>query len=323
MLQLRVACESSDSRQVLAVLESEPGVAHLALAEGVSRQPAGDVVEAVVAREVAEDVLRRLAERGIDHRGQISLQPIEALLSDSAEAAERAAPGEGADAVIWEELVSTTGEESRLNAVFLAFLTIACLLAAVGVIVDSPVTIVGAMVVSPDFGPLAALAVAIVGRRRELAVRAGKALGIGFPFAMLSTAALAFLARLGGLVEPGTLAGLELVSFIYRVGPFSIITALLAGAAGMIALTSEKSGALIGVFISVTTVPAAGFAVVAAVVGDWTQSGEAVLQLLINLAGLTAAATLTLLLRRGHVGSDAGRARARGGARRARPGESA
>lgn len=314
MMQLRVACESSDSRQVLALLDSELGVAHLALAEGVSRQPAGDVIEAVVAREVAEDVLHRLAERGIDRRGQISLHPIEAMLSDRAEAAERTAPGDGADAVIWEELVSTTGEESRLNAVFLSFLTIACLLAAVGVIVDSPVTIVGAMVVSPDFGPLAALAVAIVGRRRELAVRAGKALGIGFPLAMLVTAALAFLARLGGLVEPATLADLELVSFIYRVGPFSIVTALLAGAAGMIALTSEKSGALIGVFISVTTVPAAGFAVVAAVVGDWAQCGESALQLLINLAGLTAAATLTLLLRRGHVMAGAGRAKAPRGA---------
>ncbi|MFI7102468.1 DUF389 domain-containing protein [Streptomyces sp. NPDC050161] len=223
------------------------------------------------------------------------------MLSDTAEAAERAAPGDSSDAIIWDELISTTGEESQLSPVFLTFLTIACLLAAVGVITDSAITLVGAMVVSPDFGPLAALAVAIVGGRRDLAARAGLALGVGFPLAMLVTAALTLLARTGGLFEPGELSHLRQVSFIYQVGPFSVIVALLAGAAGMVALTSEKQGALIGVFISVTTVPAAGFAVLAAVAGDWLRCGEAALQLLINLAGVTLAGALTLLMRRRHL----------------------
>lgn len=301
MMHLRVVCEPRDSPAVVDLLNAEPGVAHLAVAAGVSRQPAGDIIEAEVARQVAEDVLHRLAEHGVNHRGEISLQSIDTMLSDTANAAERAAPGESADAVIWDELLATTGEESQLNPGFLAFLTIACLLAAVGVITTSAITIVGAMVVSPDFGPLAGLAVAIVGRRRDLAARAGLALGAGFPFAMLVTAALALVARGAGLFHPATLTGLHQVSFIYHVGPYSAIVALLAGAAGMLALTSEKSGALIGVFISVTTVPAAGFAVLAAVAGDWPQCGGAVLQLLINLAGITIAGALTLQIRRRHI----------------------
>ncbi|MFG2500830.1 DUF389 domain-containing protein [Streptomyces sp. NPDC048441] len=223
------------------------------------------------------------------------------MLSDTAEAAERAAPGDSSNAIIWDELVATTGEESRLNPVFLAFLTIACLLAAVGVVTDSAITLVGAMVVSPDFGPLAALAVAIVVRRRDLAARAGLAIGAGFPLAMLVTAAFTSLARLSGLFDPSELSNLRQVSFIYEVGPYSIIVALLAGTAGMIALTSEKPGALVGVFISVTTVPAAGFAVLAAVAGEWLRCGEAVLQLLINLAGVTVAGVLTLFVRRRHI----------------------
>lgn len=52
--------------------------------------------------------------------------------------------------------------------------------------------------------------------------------------------------------------------YIFQVGPVSFVIALLAGAAGMLSLISAKSAALVGVFISVTTVPAAGFAVVAA-----------------------------------------------------------
>src|SRR5205807_817743 len=78
-------------------------------------------------------------------------------------------------------------EESRLKVTFLAFLVIACLLAAVGVLTDSAVTIVGAMVVGPEFGPLAALAVAIVLRRWDIARRAALALGAGFPLAMVVT----------------------------------------------------------------------------------------------------------------------------------------
>ena len=38
----------------------------------------------------------------------------------------------------------------------------------------------------------------------------------------------------------------------------ALIVALIAGAAGVLALTSARAGGLTGVFISVTTIPAAG-----------------------------------------------------------------
>ncbi|MCZ7416033.1 MULTISPECIES: DUF389 domain-containing protein [unclassified Streptomyces] len=301
MMRLRVVCEAAQTAAVRGLLDREPGVAHLTVAEGVGRRPVGDVVEAVVAREIVEGLLDRLAELGVQRRGEVSLWPIHMTLSDSADAIERAAPGADASAVIWEELVATTGEESRLNGVYLGFLTIACLLAAVGVITDSAITLVGAMVVSPDFGPLAALAVAAAGRRRRLALRAALALGLGYPLAMLITAALTLLARGVGLFDPTDLSNLGQVAFVYHVGPYSGIVALLAGAAGMLALTSEKASALVGVFISVTTVPAAGFAVLAVVTGDWARCGQAALQLLVNLTGIAVAGAVTLLLRRRHA----------------------
>ncbi|MCP2182924.1 DUF389 domain-containing protein [Prauserella alba] len=301
MMQLRVLCPSEDSAAVIDLLGAEPGVTHLAVAVGAGRQPAGDVMEAVIAREVAEDVLQRLVELGVDRRGEVSLHSVDTMLSDTADAAERSLPGHDADAVVWDELVATTGEESQLNRVFLGFLTIACLLAAVGVLTDSPITIVGAMVVSPDFGPVAALAVATVGRRRDLAARAGIALGVGFPAVILATIGCALLATAVGLYDPSRLDDLRQAAFIYQIGPYSVIVALLAGAAGMLALTSEKSGVLIGVFISVVTVPAAGYAALAAVAGDWMRCGEAIGQLVINLAGLTVAGVVVLALRRRHI----------------------
>jgi uncharacterized hydrophobic protein (TIGR00271 family) len=229
------------------------------------------------------------------------LDVVDTVLSARAYKAEDEARGEPADAVIWEELMLRTREESTLTITFLMFLCIACLIAAVGVVTDSPVTVVGAMVVGPEFGPLAGLAVALVRRRLYLARRAALALLVGFPVAMVITAAFTLsFERLGWATLEST-RELSEVDFIFRVGPFSFVVALLAGAAGMLSLVSSKSAALVGVFISVTTVPAAGFAVVAATVGDWDIAGRSAAQLGVNLVGITIAGVLVLWAhQRGH-----------------------
>jgi uncharacterized membrane protein len=72
----------------------------------------------------------------------------------------------------------------------------------------------------------------------------------------------------------------------------------VAGAAGVLSLTSAKSGALIGVLISVTTIPAASNIGVAAAYGDWGDAGGAAGQLVLNLAGIVAAGVLTLFIQR-------------------------
>jgi len=79
----------------------------------------------------------------------------------------------------------------------------------------------------------------------------------------------------------------------------SLIVALLAGAAGMLSLTSRNSAALVGVFISVTTVPAAGYVAVAGVLGGGRRSA---VQLLINLVGIVLAGAATLAVRRWMAG---------------------
>ena len=87
---------------------------------------------------------------------------------------------------------------------------------------------------------------------------------------------------------------LQNVDFIFQVGPFSFVVALLAGAAGMLSLVTSKSAALVGVFISVTTVPAAGMAVVAATTGDWDVALASAGQLAVNMIGIVIAAVLVL-----------------------------
>ncbi|MGH3252082.1 MAG: DUF389 domain-containing protein, partial [Trebonia sp.] len=120
-----------------------------------------------------------------------------------------------------------------------------------------------------------------------------------FTGAIAATAAVAVLWRVTGLVSAHDLAASTSTEFIYQPGWFSIITAVVAGAAGTLSLTSDKSAALVGVFISVTTIPAAGNGALALVFGYFHDAGGSALQLLINLTGIVLAAYLVLLVR-GH-----------------------
>jgi uncharacterized hydrophobic protein (TIGR00271 family) len=299
LLQIRVSSPPDRTDEVRALFEDDGGTAHLAVLPGASIAPAGDLVLADVAREAADGLVSALRALGIDRDGGIALETVDAAISRRAEEAERRAPGEGADAVVWEQVVRTTDSESSLSASYLAFLTIATLLAAIAIINDSAILTIGAMVLGPEFAPLAALAVAVVHGRRSIARRAALSLVVGFVVAIAVTA-LAVLAGRGlGWFGPEILdAERPETGFITAPDRWSVVVAVLAGIAGVLSLTSAKSGALVGVFISVTTVPAAADMALSLALGGGDEFARASTQLGINLAGILIAATITLAIQR-------------------------
>lgn len=300
MNRLRVLCpDAADglADRVLAVVAAEPGAVHVVRLRGAAVDPPGDVVEADVAREVVDDLLETLRDLGCAEHGGMVLETLDTVVSAAADRAEAAAPGESIDAVVWDELLARTGQQARLSVTFVVMLTIACLLGAIGVVTNSPVTVVGAMVLGPEFGPLAALAVAVVRRDGPLARTAAVALAAGFAIALVVTGLAAALGDAIGLIPDDTLTDLSGVEFVYHVGSLSLVIALLAGIAGMVALIAgEGSGVLVGVFVSVTTVPAAGFAAVAAVLGDWSRAAGSLVQLLVNVVGIVIAGVIVLMI---------------------------
>jgi uncharacterized hydrophobic protein (TIGR00271 family) len=294
ILHLRVICPQSMTGTVIDLLSDRPGVVAVA---GPGESSDGAVISADLARETADAVLHDLHTCGVTDHGMLVLEPVDVAVGHVADRAERDAPGEAADALIWDELVERTGSDSTFTWTFLAFIVLATILAAIGVVEDSQIALVGAMVVGPDFGPLAGLAVGLVRRRGSIARQASVALLIGFPVAILVTAGLSLAAHAGGLISEHLFAGPRATAFIYHPGWLSLITALVAGVAGMLSLTSSQSAVLVGVFISVTTIPAAGNISVAAALGEWSEAGKSLAQLAINIVGITAAATATLYVR--------------------------
>jgi uncharacterized hydrophobic protein (TIGR00271 family) len=299
MLHVRLIAPPELTSEVLRLLDGSHAVTHLCVNPNAARKPSGDVVSFDVARESATDVLEALRDLALEHTGAIVVERLDITLSDSASKAGQEAPGEPVDAVVWEELEQNAGEETHLSVTYLAFMVVASMIAGIGVMLDQPILIVGAMVVGPEFGPLVAVCVGLVTRRRLHALRAIGTVFLGFGVGMGGTVILTWILTAFGLLDESMLiAERPLTSFIWKPDALSWIVGFLAGIAGMLSLTSAKSGALVGVLISVTTIPAAANAAVALAYWVPREAVGSTLQLVINLSAIVVAGTLTLLVLR-------------------------
>jgi uncharacterized hydrophobic protein (TIGR00271 family) len=299
MIHLRIVAPKKEAHRALEILQSSPAVLNIVHLHAAATKPDGDLILCDVAREEASVIIADLKELEIPRVGSIVVEHIDTALSDAAVAAEKAAPGLPSDAVVWEDVEQRTSDNTELSVSFVAFMVLAMQIGAVGILLDQPILIVGAMVVGPEFGPLAGLSVALVERRRDLARRSSAALGVGFPagIAMACLATLVFK-WIGASPDDFVPSDHELTAFISNPGFFSFFVAFVAGVAGILSLTSAKSGALIGVLISVTTIPAASNIGVAAAYGDWSEAGGAAAQLAINLTSIVMAGVFTLFIQR-------------------------
>jgi uncharacterized hydrophobic protein (TIGR00271 family) len=295
-LQLRVPPELTE--KVVDILTRDDTVTNVAVFENGYSKPPGTLVLADVAREGANPVIAALREMNIQHAGSIMLSEPSTLLSDAAVEAELAAPGEPDDGVVWDIVENRVRIESKLTWSYCSFLTLATLIAGTGRLLDQPILIVGAMVVGPEFSPVAAICLALARPRMSLLPRAARTLVLGFLVALAIAAPLWFVGTRLGLVSPHDAASGELTSFIVNPDIWSFVIALLAGVAGVLSLTTSKSGPLVGVFISVTTVPAVGTIALCIGAGVWSEVNEAALQLGVNILGMLISGTLALLVQR-------------------------
>lgn len=296
MLTLRLACPTDLAAAATAVLEADPTVSSLTIWQGASAKPVGDVIWADIPRESANDLVAKLTEIGVQELGTIQLVPVTTWISRGGLEAERAAPGSSSDAVVWAEVVERAYDDTQLTWTYLSFMILATLLAAIAIVTDSVVLIIGAMVLGPEFTAIAALGLALIKRRPKLLRQALRTLIIGFAVSIALVALLALAAReFGFITELDVLKPRPGTAFIYSPNWWSFLVAIVAGAAGVLSLTSSRTSGLVGVFISVTTIPASGNIAIALVFGLWPEVIGSAAQLGINIGGMAIAGWLTLL----------------------------
>lgn len=295
VLHLRIAVPASLSQAVLDVLRADDAVSAIAVFAGASLRPEGDVIEADLAREAANDIIEDLRNLGVPEQGAIHVQPVRTWMSRAGLEAQDLAPGSPADTVVWAEVTQQAYDEAELNWSYTSFMTLATLLAGVAIIIDSPILVIGAMVLGPEFTPVAALGVALVRRRSNLFFQATRTLVGGFLVAMAITTVVTLMGRSLGWVELSDITGPRPgTSFIYSPDRWSFVVAVIAAAAGVLSLTSSRVGGLSGVFISVTTIPAAANVATGLAFGAKEEIIGSSLQLVVNLTGMAIAGWIIL-----------------------------
>jgi uncharacterized hydrophobic protein (TIGR00271 family) len=313
MLHLRLIVPPERIGLVKGSLLERADVANVMHFPGAALQPAGDVILCDVSREATDDLLATLHALGVDAGGSIAVETMETLISQHPDVD----CAENAESVVWESVEAAALKEVQGGWTFHVFLSIAVALAAIGVKLDSTIAIIAAMVVSPDFSPVAAMCVGVVRKGQRTLIGTGLRLFLeGFALAIAVVAILALLAAWAGWIDAtDLLKPRPQTDFIWTPDRWSFVVALLAGAAGALSLTSSRSNALVGVFIAVTTVPAAGNLAFALAIGMWQwlepamtgglvtagdsvarEIGGSLMQLLVNVVGMLIAGVLALFV---------------------------
>jgi uncharacterized hydrophobic protein (TIGR00271 family) len=276
---------------LMPMLRTEPAVLNLTVLPGAVSNPDGDAVQFDVLHSAANEVVGRLRDLGVDQRGSIVLENVNTSISalEDRVTARRGRFGEFMP--VWPEIEARIRLEGTYPPSWFALLVIAGLIGAVGILTNSQILIVGAMVVGPEYGAILSLAFGLLRRDSSRARQSATALVIGFVLAVIAALLLALIIRGAGLTPRAYTLGVRPVSnLINTPNWFSFIVAALAGVVGVVSLTEARSSTLIGVFISVTTIPAASDVGVSVAFGSWHEAWGSALQLLLNVTVLTAVA---------------------------------
>jgi uncharacterized hydrophobic protein (TIGR00271 family) len=229
MLRLRVAAPADLTDAVVEVLSRDPAVSSLSALRGASLRPEGDLVQADVAREAANDVINRLRDLGVHEEGSLHVEPVRAWMSRRGLEADQRSPGSSADAVVWADVTQQAYEDSELNWTYGSFMVLATVIAAIAIVLDSQILVIGAMVLGPEFGAVAALGVALVRRRATLFARAARTLVLGFAVAIaLTTVASLAAGALGWVTISDVTGSRPETAFIYTPDKWSFIVAVIA-----------------------------------------------------------------------------------------------
>jgi uncharacterized hydrophobic protein (TIGR00271 family) len=259
---------STDGDHVLVTAELAPRVVDALLTELVAHGVAGD--------EIA--IVHRDSQRPLGSSGSAS-------------------PSWGEGRLAWSELAMESRQYARAVPLYLTFMGCAGVIAAFGVLTSNPILVVGAMALSPDLLPLCATCVGIVGRRPRLAGRAFGALVLGLAVAGLTAFVITAILRVGGYPAANGSLGDGGLGVLPTVNAATIVVALVAGIAGVLAFETRSSVA-VGVAISITTIPAAAFIGAAVAVGDREALWGALAVLAANVGLIVLAGTVTLALQR-------------------------
>jgi len=295
---IRVVCAPGVTEVLVARLVAEPGVSNVVVLAGSARQPDGDAIQLDVRNRSANAVLQQIRALH-DQDSPIAVVSVDAVVGEQPYAAATFGVVQRDSAPVWDVVEARIRANAVYPPSFYILLAIAGLIGAVGILTNSQILIVGAMVVGPEYNAIMGIALGLERHDPPSVTRGSLALVAGFLAAILLCLVFGLAIRWTGRTPELYSAGVRPVSdFINNPDLFSVIVALLAGVVGVVSLTEARASALIGVFISVTTIPAAADLGLSIAYTSWTQAVGSLAQLLLNVVVLIVVGAAVMRLQR-------------------------
>jgi uncharacterized hydrophobic protein (TIGR00341 family) len=255
---VQVTIPAGKRETVLDVLDEE-GIDYVVTDETSGREYTG-VVYFPLPTNAVEPVLEELREVGLDREAYTVVMKAETVVSEKFEALteEYAERQDSEERIARQELEARAAELASALPTYVVMTVLSGVIATAGLLLDSPATVVGSMVIAPLIGPAMAAAVGSVVGDSDLFRRGIVLQVLGVILAIMAATAFAIFVQVTNLVPPG-LDPLQFSEVEERLAPnfLSLAVAIGAGVAGALSLMTGISAALVGVMIAVALIPPA------------------------------------------------------------------
>ncbi len=188
-----------------------------------------------------------------------------------------------------EELYNEIEVGARLDSNFILLVIFSTIVVAIGLIEDNIAVVIGAMVIAPLLGPNIAFAFGASLGDKVLILQSLKTNFTGLLLALALSYAMGFLWADG-------MDSQELLARTNVTIP-AMVLALVAGAAGVLSMTTGISSTLVGVMVAVALLPPTATVGLMLAHGNYKLALGAALLLAVNLVSVNLAAKLVLLFK--------------------------
>ena len=286
----------SDDRVAIELALDEMDVEYLFVDEDSSRD--GSIATVPVPGGAVDAVLEQLYDAGLDEDTYTVVTEVErANVPNVDELTDRYVEGPKGERGASHPEIRERAEDLKPEfATYVAFAALSAIVAVGGLLLDSAIVIVGAMVIAPFAGSTLSASVGAVISDRGMVLESARAQGVGLVVAFVGAILMSLLLRQAGFVPASQVVGrIEQVSVFLTPNLLTVVIAIAAGLAGALALATDLPVSIAGVAVAAAIVPAASAAGIGVVWGEPLMVLGAVVLLLMNIVFVNLSAYVALV----------------------------
>lgn len=281
---IKVTVPKAETETLISDLRQVKGLIGIGIQRDGSLEPPGDIISVDVVNNALNPVMKLLDGHNIGQRSGTSVSTSEPTSIVSTSFSEELT--RDTNEAIWEEMEITAGNESNMTFNMMTMMILSGIISAIGILTNAIHVVLGGMIISPGFVPIARVALGTITKSGALkrglkdTFKGYLALTVGAASTMLVYRLMTELSINGkaGYLEVG-----ELTSYWTSISYSSVAVSTAAAIAGGLLIATNRSVLTGGVMVALALIPSAALAALALVVGEFSLSQKAFLRWLIDV----------------------------------------